>query len=678
VLVFEDVHWAEPTLLDLVEHLADWVRSAPVLLLCLARPELLDGRPGWAGGKLNATSVLLEPLSEEESSLLVGALAPSELAPQASRRITETAQGNPLFLEQMLAMLAERGDEVAESTVPPAIQALLATRLDNLTADERHVIERASIEGELFHVGGVVELSSPETADAVRSRLTSLVRKELLRPEQPTLSGQEAFGFRHALIRDAAYTSLPNEARAYLHERYAAWLERVLADRVAEGEEFLAYHLEQAHHYRGEIGIEDDETQALGARAGALLASAGRRAYMRGDWPATVNLWERALALLTADSSLRREVMPDLSLALFQSGDMERADAVVGQAIAVAEAAGDRAARARAAVTRTYYGTYLRADQLDVEAMRSEANEAFAIFDELDDDAGRTRAIFNLDIAAWASGSAVEFGRSAERAIHYARRAGIRPDELECSAGFSWAMCWGPTPASDARRRIGEVVLAAGADRSLEALAAIFLALLDGMQNRVDVATDRMQEARQTLAEVGLHYWVRISSLLAAQLAVLAADFALAERVLREVLDEPDVSANRWLSTFTQAELAHALHAQNRDDEAAVLTEVSEGMPPVVDIYIRTRCAGARALALGWMDRLADGEALARHAVELGRRTDCLLLLGDTLVDLAEILGRAGRPEEAVTPLREAIGLYERKGNVVSAARARSALAAVR
>jgi hypothetical protein len=167
---------------------------------------------------------------------------------------------------------------------------------------------------------------------------------------------------------------------------------------------------------------------------------------------------------------------------------------------------------------------------------------------------------------------------------------------------------------------------------------------------------------------------VRISSLLAAQLAVLTTDLALAERVLREVLDEPDVSANRWLNMFVQAELAHAFHAQQRHDDAFAVTQALEAMPPLVDIYIRTRCAGARALALGWMDRLADGEALVRHAVELARRTDCLLLQGDTLVDLAEILERAGRPEEAVTPLREAIDLYERKGNVVSAAKARALL----
>jgi tetratricopeptide (TPR) repeat protein len=671
VLAFEDVHWAEPTLLDLIEHLADRVRSAPVLLLCLARPELLDGRPGWAGGKLNATSILLEPLSTEESSRLIDALsAESELAADASRRIAAAAEGNPLFLEQMLAMLAESGDGTSGLTVPPAIQALLAARLDHLTPEERHIIERASIEGELFHVGGVVELCSPETPNAVASRLLSLVRKELIRPERPALQGDEAFGFRHALIRDAAYASLTKEARAELHERHAAWLERALGDRVVEGEEFLGYHFEQAYRYRVELGADDETTDKLAIHAGELLASAGRRAFMRGDWPATVNLWERALALLSPANALGRRLMPDLALALYQAGSIERADKVAQEALAAAETAGDAGGRARAAVTCTYFGTYLRPEQVDVDAMRREANEAFAIFDELDDDAGRTRAIFNIDIAEWESGNNEAFGRSAERAIGYARRAGIRPDELECCAGFGWAMCFGATPPDVGRRRIKEVVLGSASDRSFEALAATFLALLRGMENRLDEARAEMDEGRQALTEVGLHLWARQTGVLAAQLAILASDFAHAEELLRGVLDVPDEAADRLMSTFARAELVRSLHTQARHEEAFALTETIEAVPPLVDIYIRTRCRGARALALSSVGRLDEAELVAREAVESARGTDCLNLRGDTLVDLAEILERAGRPEAAADPLREAIALFEQKGNIVSAAKA--------
>jgi DNA-binding SARP family transcriptional activator len=675
VLVFEDVHWGEPTLLDLIEHLADWVRSATVLILCLARPELLDGRPGWAGGKLNATSILLEPLSEDESSLLIGALAAgSELSPDASHHIATAAEGNPLFLEQMLAMLAESGDTSGELAVPPAIQALLAARLDHLTPDERHVIGRASVEGELFHVSGVVELASPEAQDAVTSHLTSLVRKELIRPELPTLPGQEAFGFRHALIRDAAYASLPKQARSDLHERYAAWLERALGDRAVEGEEFLAYHLEQAHHYRVELGIEDESTEALAARSGTLLASAGARAFSRGDWPATVNLYERALALLSPESPLGRHLMPDLSLALFQAGNADRADAVAAEAMATAQDAEDAPTWSRAAVTHTYFDFYLRADRVDPKAARREAEQAFRVFDELDDDRGRARAIFNLDLAEWASGSADGLGRSAERAIFYARRAGIRPDELECCAGFSWSMCFGTTRAGVGQQRIEEVVLGAGHDRSLEALASVFIALLDGMEGRLGDARQRMERGRQALAEVGLHHWVRWSGLLDASLALIAEDLAVAERVSRETISVASGSAEDLLRRAAEIQLTRAVHGQGRHDEALALAEALEDAATPVDLHWRTNRLGARALALASRDHLHRAEALGREAVDLGRRTDNLNLRGDTLVGLAEILGRAGRPVEAVSPLIEAVTLYERKGNVVSAARARSLL----
>jgi DNA-binding SARP family transcriptional activator len=671
VLVFEDVHWAEPTLLDLIEHLAGWIRSAPVLILCLARPELLDGRPGWAGGKLNATSVLLEPLSEEQSASLVDALGGTDLSSQTSRRITKAAQGNPLFLEQMLAMLAESGEQVAEAGVPPAIQALLAARLDLLTPDERHVIERGSVEGELFHVGGVAALTSsaPETVTAL---LASLVHKELIRPELPALPGEEAFCFRHALIRDAAYASLPKEARSDMHERYAGWLERAFGD--AEGEEFLGYHLEQAHRYRVELGIEDHETANLAARAGVLLASAGRRAFQRGDWPATVNLWERALALLSEESSVRRGLMPDLALALFQVGNAERVEEVALAAMAAAEAADDRVRWARAAVTRTYCGVWLRPEHVDVNAMRREADHAFAIFDELDDDAGRTRAIFNIDMAEWTMGRADGCAASAERALGFARRARLRSDEFECCTGFSWSMCWGTTPVNIAQRRIEDIVLGHGQDRSLEANAAPVLALLEGMDGRLSEAHARMEEGRRTLAEVGLHRWVWQSGLLAAQLAMLTNDFPLAEQVLREAFDLPGASADRWSSTMGQAELARAVIGQGRHDDALAIADTIAALSPV-DVGLRIRCRGSRALALSSVGRLGEAEHLAREAEELAGRSDFLNFHGDALVDLAEILTVSERPDEAADALAEAVRLYERKGNVVSAAKARSFLA---
>ena len=220
VCVFDDVHWGEETFLDLVEHVADLSRDAPILLLCMARPELLDRRPGWAGGKVNATSVLLEPLGADETDLMIDEPRRSSTTACATR-IREAAEGNPLFVEEMVALVQESGD--GDVTVPPTIQALLAARLDQLDPAERGVLERGSVEGRVFHRGAVQALA-PEELQTV-ARLTSLVRKELVRPDKAQFSGEDAFRFRHLLIRDAAYEALPKAMRAELHERFAGWLE---------------------------------------------------------------------------------------------------------------------------------------------------------------------------------------------------------------------------------------------------------------------------------------------------------------------------------------------------------------------------------------------------------------------------------------------------------------------
>src|SRR5881394_3877630 len=251
VAVFDDIHWAEPTFHDLLEHVAELSREAPLLLLCLARPELLDVRPNWGGGKLNATTILLEPLSSAESDeLLERLLGEGPFDPDLKQRIREAAEGNPLFVEEMVALVEESGD--GEVTVPGTIQALLAARLDQLEPAERGVLERGSIEGRVFHRGAVQALAPEETQ--VESRLTGLVRKELVRPDKAQLPGEDAYRFRHLLIRDAAYEALPKSTRGELHERFAAWLEEHGAGLV-ELDEIVGYHLEQAFRYREELGL---------------------------------------------------------------------------------------------------------------------------------------------------------------------------------------------------------------------------------------------------------------------------------------------------------------------------------------------------------------------------------------------------------------------------------------
>ncbi|HXF72859.1 MAG TPA: adenylate/guanylate cyclase domain-containing protein, partial [Actinomycetota bacterium] len=333
VLVLDDVQWGEAAFLDLVEHVADWTRDAPILLVCLARPELVDVRPRWGGGKLNATSILLEPLPHDQCERLVAnLLGAEEVAREVRDRVLSSAEGNPLFVEQMVQVLIDDGllarrdgrwapvGDLSSVPVPPTIHALLQARLDRLSADERAAIQRASVVGRDFFRGAVVAMSPEPERSAVGAALMSLVRKDLIRPDRSTLPGEDAFRFRHLLIRDAAYEGIPKEVRAELHERFAGWLTRVAGGRVEEQEEILGYHLEQASRYRRELGPVDEAGRELGRRAARHLASAARRAFARGDAGAAANLLARAVDLLGPDDPEHLRLLPEVGHALVEAG----------------------------------------------------------------------------------------------------------------------------------------------------------------------------------------------------------------------------------------------------------------------------------------------------------------------------------------------------------------------
>jgi class 3 adenylate cyclase len=403
VVLWEDIHWAEPTFLDLIEHIADLSRDAPLLVLCPARPELLDRRPGWGGGKLNATTVLLEPLAPEATErLLEGLPGGLALPPDLRRRILDAAEGNPLYIEEMLGMLLEEGSlaerdgewravgNLATMRVPPSIQALLAARLDQLGPDERAIAEHASVVGRVFEESAVRELAPEPLRPRIARGLMALMRKELVRPERSEASAGDAFKFRHILIRDAAYEGLPKAERAELHERLAAWLERVAGDRAVEYAEVIAHHVEQAYRYRIELGETGDTVARLQQRAGDVLASAGRRASERGDTRAATSLLERAAAVLALGSRERIEVLLMLGDVLGRSGSLERAILLMDEAHELADANGDESLSWQARLSRAEFswgnGT------TDLASLVPLARRALEVFARLDDPRGEARA----------------------------------------------------------------------------------------------------------------------------------------------------------------------------------------------------------------------------------------------------------------------------------------------
>ena len=390
VVVFEDVHWAEPTFLAMVEHVADWSRDAPIFLLCLARPELLEMRPSWAGGKLSATSVLLRPLTDTESGVLIDHLQGAVALPVAARtKIAEAADGNPLFVEQMVAMVAE-GGSVGEVEVPPTIQALLAARLDRLGAEERAVIERASVIGKRFWAAAVEGLLDEGGRGKVAECLQLLVRKELIGPDRSIVPGQDGYRFHHLLIRDAAYGAIPKEARADLHERFARLIDETAGTSVVEVEEILGYHLEQAFRYRAELGPVDEHARTLAGMAAERLAAPGQRALARGDATAAAKLLRRAAALLPGDVPARADLLGVLGSSLVLAGELVEADAVLTEAIEAGAASGNRRLELHAVLERVF----LRAlrDPEGVEELRRIAEQALPELKELGDELGLAKA----------------------------------------------------------------------------------------------------------------------------------------------------------------------------------------------------------------------------------------------------------------------------------------------
>jgi DNA-binding SARP family transcriptional activator len=672
VLVFDDIQWGEATFLDLVEYLADWTRDAPILLVCLARPDLLDARPNWAGGKLNATTIHLESLSDAESAELVANLAVGSLDETTSRRIVEAAEGNPLFVEEMLALVREEGLEDAPFDVPPTIQALLAARLDRLSDEERTAIEAASVEGKVFHEGSVAVRVPESSRSTVHERLMALVRKELIRPDRGEFPGERGFRFRHLLIRDAAYESIPKEARAAFHERYAAWLERAAAERLAEYEEIMGYHLEQAFRYRSELGPVGDADRAIARRAAERLGAAGRRAFVRSDAPAAVNLLSRAVSLLPPDDPARVDLVPTVRITQGLGGDLDWAVEVLAEAI---EAGGDRL-RAHALVQQALLLLYTGPD-VAAQDLIEIAQSAIGTFERLGDDLGLSRAWRLVGQAHYLARRAGDCVEAAERALVHARRAADRFEEREVAEnGFGVPLVVGPTPGDAAARRCEQLLREAAGDPVLQANALGVLAYLHAIQGRATEAHELHAQGRQVMEALGSA--VMPHSIYYATLVVWHDDAEEAERQLRPGYDLLRRVGEQSHLTSLATVLAQVLYARGRFDQAEEVAHAAISAARPHDVHCQTISRTVSAKVLARRGDVGRAEELAREAVAFVEPSDFLPVHAEALTDHAEILYLAGRPDEAAPALEKALVLQDQKGNVLGGARARALLEEIR
>jgi class 3 adenylate cyclase len=680
-LVFDDIHWGESTFLDLVDHIADTARDVPILICCMARPDLLDDRPAW-GGRPNAVTVSLEPLSADESGALIGnLLSTADVQDEVRVRIADAAEGNPLFIEETLSMLIDdglvekRGDrwtqtrDLSQVAVPPSISALLAARLDRLSPNQRAVLEAASVAGQEFLVGAVRELAPEELRNEVPAQLQSLVRKEFVRRDRSTDLGEVTFRFRHLLIRDAAYEAMPKELRADLHERFAGWLEGVAGERIQEQEEVLGYHLESAHDYLAELGMTSDRVRVLGRRAAQALGSAGRRAHSRGDMAATRNLMRRAVALLPIGDPDRIKMLPDLAEALGEAGEDDVALSLIDEALPSVQG---RDARLEAHLRLARRDLTVEVERW-AELTERDARSAVDVFATTGDEAGGAKAWRLLGFVEWDRGKV----RGAETAWRQAMEHEDRAGGVTASgADLAWltiASFFGPEPAREALRRSQAALEAvrempAGQSQVLWAVACL-LAMV-GSFDDARAACGRSEEIQRDLGRESSssHYGTQV----AAYVERFAGNSEAEIRALRDGL-------GRWerikseSNSLLAAMLARALAEAGHSDEA---WSIAEGVrrSAFASSHSAHLWKSAEAIVLARADRLELAERLAREALSDVRQTEFTWFIADQLMVLADVLHRRGHEGEALAAAGEALELYVGKGIVTSAERARSLL----
>jgi class 3 adenylate cyclase len=661
VIVLDDIHWAEPALLDMIEYIAGFARG-PVLVACTARPDLFETRPHW----VRTETIELDALADSEAADLIDELlGESELPPAVHRQITERAEGNPLFVEQMVALAGDNGSE--ELAVPATIQALLAARLDRLPSEERAVLVRGAVEGRLFHRGAVSALLPEEDREDVTGHLLTLARKEFVRPDAALFAGDDAFRFVHILVRDAAYEAAPKELRAELHERFASWVETRADYQLPELEEIVGYHLEQSFRHRQALGLLDDTAQDLAAFAGERLATAGKRAVHRGDHRAGANLLERAFDLLPHGDHRRLELVPTLGYSLVEAGRLEDARRLHIDAVAEARTVGFETLALRSEIELNELKQQSDPTWSAVEALAL-VEKAIPELEAAGDDRGLTRAFELVYEVEWTRGRLEAARVAAERALAFAERLGdidLIAREMEAVGASRW---FGYTSIREERphleewsawaRRVGHRALDANF-----ALAAGWAAMeLDSFEEGrrlCERGIAQLDELGLTVHAAGQRSHLRWGE--------IATDpDGVEERMRQAYTTLKGVGATSFLST-TAASLAFVLARRGELAEAERLTHESEETGSADDVSTQVGWRIARAMVFARKGKVADAETLARDALTLALETEYADMTAIAHLAVADVLVISGRLEDASSAVDAALAIFDQKEMIASA-----------
>jgi class 3 adenylate cyclase len=684
VVVLDDLQWAEPTFLDLIQYVTDRARAS-ILFVCMARPELLRTRPGWAGVDPQSTSVILDPLGTHESDRLVRNLLGDGVPVDDRRRIVAAAEGNPLFVEEMLWMLMEQGslvrsdggwvaaDDLSRVPVPPTVQAILAARLDALDQPERMVIERAAVIGEVFYWGAVADLVPEPIRSDVGAHLLTLERRQLIKPAASDLEREDAYRFRHLLVRDAAYREIPKSTRAEIHEAFADWIECVAGNRLIEYEEIIGYHLEQAHRSLEELGPVDEHGRGLATRAADHLTAAGLRAWDRGDERAAEHLLHRALELLPRGDVRRVPVLLTLADPTYRVGWVGK-EALAEEALMIANANDVPLLLARTEFVYLNQRMYAHPGTVMPEETAAAIDHALPVLGS----SGDPRSLISAQLVR---GQVEETtGRLGaglnwyERSLQVATHADLPRCVAMAAGSVACALLIGATPADRAIARIRHLLETIRGNRlaGLELRWPLgFLLLRSGNLAEGGPAVDR---ARREAADLGF----RTAELMMDYYFFTAVrpwegDLEVCERALRQLAEEEQDDLG-WMPSIL-SDLALILCGLGRFVEAETVARNARGMIAPGDLHPAATARSALARCAARLRSLEEGVGLAREAVALTEGIEWPDLRVTALRALAYVMQCSDRPEEAAGALRECVALYEAKGFRPSADAIRAELA---
>jgi class 3 adenylate cyclase/tetratricopeptide (TPR) repeat protein len=689
VAIFDDAQWGTPTFLDLLEHIIDWSRDAPIFLVAIARQELLEVRPTWGGGKLNATALMLEGLDDASVGQVISNLVGHEPLPaELMRRIEEAAEGNPLFVEELVSVLVDDGTlerdgdayrltrTPSQIAVPPTIELLVAARLDHLPEEERAVLGRAAVIGKRCGASEVAELSPPDDRPAVLHHLMALVRKELLRLDEEATPGIDAldedirFRFRHQLMRDAAYDGLAKHERARLHEVFADWMERTLGDRLEAFREVIGYHFEQAAIYRKEVAGDDEIAKRLARRAADHLEAAARRAGAIWDEVAVLRLLSRANALRGPGDPERLANLPKLARALWGAGRLQEAKAVLDEVLASPEA--DAATRAQA-LEATWVGS---AGGLSAAEMRRRVEEALSIRRDLGEPAGIARALLGLSELAGFTGELKKGHEVAEEALGYADNAkNVELQGQALSYRTNFYLDSKESTLSRAMSMLEEDLTFARAHghRAMESVTLVKMGKLIGERGARAEAQELFERGLAIQRDLG---W-ELNALSFSGDALLdywAGDAQPAADRLRIICRELTAAGEKGYLSTVATRLAQCLIdlGETEEAEGALRTAAETGAPDDVVTQVPLKAARARLLARS--GALPDAESMALEAVREAEAVEIGELIPTAHLALGDVLRLAGRLDEAAAEWRAMIAFEEARGNQLHAGRLRREL----